>query len=72
MDWFLYDNDLRHERVKVFHIIRLLKSYFFKILLLIHQTCIKISIIKPFDLVNTILLTRTQKLIYNNLLMRKF
>ena len=73
MDWFLYDNGLRHERVKIFHIIRLLKSailkYFTTFKFIKHP--IRNSIIKPFDLLNTIPLTRIKKVFYS-LLMRKF
>ena len=30
MDWFLYDNDLRHERVKVINLIHLLVNTYSK------------------------------------------
>ena len=56
---------------RILHCKALEICYFFEVtslLLLIHQTCYKKPLIKPFDLLNTFPLTKT-KTVANNLLM---
>ena len=69
----LFEDSLNIYFFKVFYIIRFLKSaislkYFTSF---DSSNIIKHRIIKPFDLLNTIPLTRTKTLV-NNLLMRNF